>query len=90
MAPELFDFSLRTEKLGKYDTLKACFLDAGGQLLIGGKNAADATIGNCALLKFDPARVSGTEGIEFAGPLDIVTIVEGRHYAAALAPATPK
>lgn len=78
----ILSYALRAEKHGKYDTLKACFLDTGGQLLIGGKPAADATVGNCALLKFDPARATGGEDIVFAGPLDIVTIVESRQYAA--------
>lgn len=82
-----FNYSMRAEKHGKYDTLKACFLDAGGQLLVNGQPAADATIGNCALLKFDPARAAGGDEIAFAGPLDIVTIVESRHYAASFAPA---
>lgn len=80
----LFDMSLRIEKHAKLDTLKACFLEAGGQLLIAGKPAADAVVGNCALLKFDPARAAGGEEIEFAGPLDIVTLVESRHYASSL------
>lgn len=83
----LFDMSLRIEKYTRLDTLKACFLEAGGQLLIGGKPAADAAVGNCALLKFDPARAAGSEEIEFAGPLDIVTLVESRDYASSLAPA---
>mgnify|MGYP006316539159 FL=1 len=83
----LFNISMRTEKHAKYDTLKACFLDTGGQLLIAGRPVADGTIGNCALLKFDPARFAGGDDIEFAGTLDIVTLVEGRQYATSLAPA---
>lgn len=83
----VFSLSLRTEKYGKYDTLKACFLEPGGQLLVQGKPAADAAIGNCALLRFDPARAAGKDEIEFAGPLDIVTIVEGKQYPALPAPA---
>jgi len=81
----MFDLGLQTEKHGKYDTLKACFMDAGGQLRINGKPAADATIGNCALLRFDSARAATGDEIEFAGPLDIVTIVESRQYASLLA-----
>jgi hypothetical protein len=83
----ILSISMRTEKHARNDTLKACFLEAGGRLLLGGKPAADAMVGNCALLRFDPAKAASSEDIEFAGPLDIVTIVEGRHDAAGLASA---
>lgn len=83
----MFDLGLRAEKYGKYDTLKACFLEPGGQLRINGKPAADAAIGNCALLRVDPSRAATGDEIEFAGQLDIVTLVEGRQYASILAPA---
>jgi hypothetical protein len=85
----MFRVGMRTEKYGKYDTLKACFLEPGGQLLIQGQPVTEAIIGNCALLRFDPARAAGTDEIEFAGPLDVVTIVESRQYASILAPAKP-
>ena len=64
----------------QYDGLKACFLDAGGALLIDGKPAADARVGNCSVLKFDPARAGGGQEIEFSGPLDIVTVVATKDY----------
>jgi hypothetical protein len=83
----VLSLGLRTEKYAHYDTLKACFLDAGGQLLIKGKPVADGTVGNCALLKFDPARSASGDEIEFAGALDIVTIVESGPYASFLATA---
>jgi hypothetical protein len=72
--------SLITEKNAKYDGIKACFLEPGGALLIDGKPAADATVGNCAVLKFDPSRAASGATIAFSGPLDIVTIVETAPY----------
>jgi hypothetical protein len=80
-AISVFNLGLRAEKYATYDTLKACFLDAGGQLRIKGKPAADGTVGNCALLRFDPARAGSGDEIDFAGPLEIVTVVESRAYA---------
>jgi hypothetical protein len=49
-------------------------------ILIDGRPAADARVGNCSVLKFDPARARGGETIEFSGPLDIVTVVETKAY----------
>jgi hypothetical protein len=78
---------LKTERSARFDGLKACFLGAGGTLLIDGKPAADATVGHCSILKFDPARAHSDETIEFRGPLQIVTVVETAHYFHAPAPA---
>lgn len=82
----LFSISMRTEKHASYDTLKACFLQAGGELRIGGTGAADATIGQCSLLRLDPARIGSSGAVELAGPVDIVTIVDARDYPGVLTP----
>lgn len=79
---------LKTERSARLDGLKACFLGAGGTLLVDGKPAADATVGHCSVLKFDPARAHSDQTIEFKGPLQIVTVVETAHYFHAPA-ATP-
>lgn len=71
---------LRLVRASQYDSLKACFLGAGGQVLIDGKPAADASFGHCALLKFDPARAAAGQAIEFKGALDVVTVVESADY----------
>lgn len=79
-AMPFYRLSLKTEKYASYDGIKACFLEPGGALLIDGKPAADATVGNCAVLKFDPSRAASGATIAFSGPLDIVTIIETAPY----------
>lgn len=79
-AMPFYRLSLKTEKYANYDGIKACFLEPGGALLIDGKPAADAIVGNCAVLKFDASRAASGAAIEFSGPLDIVTIVETAPY----------
>jgi hypothetical protein len=64
----------------KYDGLKACFLDASGGVFVDGKPSADATVGTCTILKFDPARAGSGQTIEFRGPLQIVTVVNATAY----------
>lgn len=67
-------------RTAKYDGLKACFLEGGGAVLIDGKPAADATVGNCTILKFDPAKAGSGQVIEFKGPLQIVTVAATSYY----------
>ena len=71
-----FNQRLRHLKRDKHDAIKACFLDAGGDILIDGKSVADAAIGNCKVLRIDPERVKSGDVIEFSGALDIVTFAE--------------
>lgn len=72
----IYSPSIRTVKRASYDSLKACFLNGNNELRIDGKRVVpDAMIGNCAVLKFDPARRNSDQTIEFSGPLDIVTLV---------------
>jgi len=71
-----FNQRLRHLKRDKHDAIKACFLDAGGDILIDGRSVADATIGNCKVLRIDPERVKSGDVIEFSGALDIVTFAE--------------
>ncbi len=59
-----------------YDALKACFLDAGGEILIDGKLATTQIVGNCSILKFEPAKFASKQTIEFKGPLNVVTLVD--------------
>ena len=76
----IYHLRVRSVKQAKYDGIKACFRDPGGMALIDGKSAADATVGNCAVLKFDPAKAGSRTVIEFDRPLDIVTVVETSDY----------
>lgn len=71
---------LEQVRTSRYDALKACFLDAGGTVLLGGRPVADARVGNCVLLKFDPAGAADGDAIEFKGALDVVTVVESADY----------
>jgi hypothetical protein len=79
----VYHLRVRSVKYAKYDGIKACFRDPGGTVLIDGKPAADATIGNCGVLKFDAGRATRSGTIEFSGPLDIVTVVETADYLSA-------
>jgi hypothetical protein len=78
--PLRYILNYRVEKFTAYDGLKACFLEPGGAALIDGQPAADAVSGNCSVLKFDPAKVSSAQTIEFKGALDIVTLIETGPY----------
>jgi hypothetical protein len=71
-----FNQRLRHLKRDKHDAIKACFLDASGDILIGGRSVASDSIGNCKLLRIAPERVKSGDVIEFSGPLDIVTFAE--------------
>jgi hypothetical protein len=48
-------------------------------LLVEGWREADASVGNCRVLKFDPKR-DVNERIEFVGKLDAVTVVDTGRY----------
>ncbi|MGB9109143.1 MAG: hypothetical protein WCC39_10710 [Telluria sp.] len=72
--------ALDATRSAKYDGLKACFFAPGGTLLIDGKPGAQATVGNCAIVKFDSAKTAGDHVIEFQGPLQLATIVETAPY----------
>ncbi|MFC5548137.1 hypothetical protein [Massilia aerilata] len=76
-----FNRQLRHLKRDKHDAIKACFLDASGDILIDGKSVADGSIGNCKLLRIDPERMKSGDVIEFSGPLDIVTFAESGQQA---------
>lgn len=69
-------------KTSVYSGMKACFRDLGGQVLIAGQPVEDAAVGDCTVVKIDPAYPHPDDVIEFSGPLDIVTIVDTRVYAA--------
>jgi hypothetical protein len=71
---------LRMVRDSRYDALKACFLERGGEVLVDGIAAADASVGNCTILKFDPAWAAAAHTIEFKGRLDLVTVVESAAY----------
>jgi hypothetical protein len=76
----IYHLRVRSVKQAKYDGIKACFRAPGGTALIDGKSAANATVGNCAVFKFDPAKARSGTVIDFNGPLDIVTVVETSGY----------
>jgi hypothetical protein len=75
-----FHHGLQHIKREKHDAIKACFLDAGGAILVAGQTLADGARGDCKILTLDKARIAGNEAIEFSGALDIVTFVDRRDY----------
>lgn len=64
---------------GHYDGLKACFRAAGGIVFVGDMPTADATVGNCRVVKFDPAQ-DANEKVEFVGQVNAVTMVDTDAY----------
>lgn len=75
-----YHLGLKDLKRERHDAIKACFLGAGGSILVGDRAMADATRGDCRILTLDPARIARGETIAFSGPLDIVTFVDRRDY----------
>jgi len=75
-----YHMGLKDLKRERHDAIKACFLGAGGAILVGDQAVADATQGHCKILALDPARIASGAAIEFSGPLDIVTFVDRRDY----------
>jgi hypothetical protein len=75
-----YHIGLKDLKRERHDAIKACFLGAGGDILVGDQAVADATQGHCKILALDPARIASGEAIEFSGALDIVTFVDRRDY----------
>ncbi|MGB9110861.1 MAG: hypothetical protein WCC39_19405, partial [Telluria sp.] len=75
---------LRLVRESRYDALKACFLADGGQVLVDGVPVPDT--GKCTILHYDPALATAGATIEFKGPLDVVTVVQGRDYETYLDP----
>lgn len=78
--PLLQVLSYRVEKYSRYDGLKACFLDREGAMLIDGKPAAHAAVGNCSVLSYEPNKAGSGAIIEFRGALDIVTLIDTEPY----------
>ncbi len=75
-----YHVALTDLKRERHDAIKACFLDAGGTILVAGQAVADGLSGDCKILALDPARIAGGAPIAFAGALDIVTFVDRRDY----------
>jgi len=75
-----YHVALTDLKRERHDAIKACFLGAGGAILVAGQPAADGASGDCKILALDPKRIASGEAIEFSGPLDIVTFVDRRDY----------
>jgi hypothetical protein len=75
-----YHIGLKDLRRERHDAIKACFLGAGGHILVGDHAVADATQGHCKILALDPARIASGEAIEFSGALDIVTFVDRRDY----------
>jgi hypothetical protein len=73
--PPTWEF-VREIRNANYDALKACFLDAGSDIFIDGKQVSSQAVGNCKILKYDPTQFVGTQTIEFRGPLNVVTLVD--------------
>lgn len=70
-----YRYGLREIRRKRHNSLRACFLQEGGRIDIGGQRARTTTNGACEILTFDPAIArDGNVDIAFIGPLDIVML----------------
>jgi hypothetical protein len=70
-----YRYGLRNLRRTVPDGLRACFLEQGGRIDIGGQAASTRAHGACQVLQFDPAIArEGKAEIAFIGTLDIVML----------------
>ena len=69
-----YEFNLSDEKKSTFDSLKACFLEAGGSILLNDIPANSLELGRCRWLKFDKEQIKSNPTIKFVGTLEIVTL----------------
>lgn len=69
-----YELNLKGEKNAVYDSLKACFLEPGGNILLDDVPAKTSKLGRCVWLEFDPEQVKSNLTIKFVGTLEIVTL----------------
>lgn len=69
-----YELNLKDEKNSTFDSLKACFMESGGQILLNGMPADTLGHGRCILLKFDQEKLALNPVITFVGVLEIVTL----------------
>jgi hypothetical protein len=69
-----YELNLKGEKNAVYDSLKACFLEPGGNILLDDVPAKTSKLGRCVWLEFDPEQVRLNPTIRFVGALEVVTL----------------
>nr|WP_315472653.1 hypothetical protein [uncultured Undibacterium sp.] len=69
-----YELNLKDEKNAKFDALKACFMESGGQILLDDTSAETLEQGRCISLKFDKEKLALNPKIKFVGTLEIVTL----------------
>lgn len=69
-----YELNLRDEKKASFDSLKACFLTPGGNILLNDVPAKTVEQGRCIWLKFDQEQSKSNPTIKFVGELVIVSL----------------
>lgn len=69
-----YELNLRDEKYSTFDSLKACFITSGGNILLNDVPAKTVEQGRCILLKFDQEQTKSNPTIKFVGALEIVAL----------------
>lgn len=69
-----YEISFRDEKKSTFDSLKACFRESGGAILLDDTPAKTLELGRCVWLEFDQKQVNLNPAIKFVGALEIVTL----------------
>lgn len=69
-----YELNLKDEKNAIFDSLKACFRESGGAILLGDAPAKTLELGRCVWLEFNQKQVNLNPAIKFVGALEIVTL----------------
>ncbi len=69
-----YELNLKGEKNAVYDSLKACFLEPGGNILLDDVPAKTSKRGRCVWHEFDPEQEKLNPTIRFVGALEVVTL----------------
>ncbi|MFC0350314.1 hypothetical protein [Undibacterium danionis] len=69
-----YELKFKDEKKSSFDSLKACFLEAGGDILLDDVPAKTSKLGRCVRLEFAPELVKSNPRLKFVGALEIVTL----------------
>lgn len=73
-----YELNLKDEKNMTFDSLKACFLESGGTIVLDDIPVTNLEQGRCVLLKFDPEQIESNPTIKFVGTLEIVTLANSK------------
>lgn len=69
-----YEIGLKDEKDSRFDSLKVCFMENDGEVLVDDRPVNATKLGRCIALVFDPNLVQSNPLIKFKGAVEIVTL----------------